>query len=1800
MTKNTSIGSGTVINDTGITLSGRFYGVRIGGTAAEVDNAGLIIGTRAGSSGILLGNGGLVTNLATGEIDGDLAGIKVSVARGTITNAAGGAIVAKGTAGYGIQLNAGGSVQNSGSIHGGKYGVQINGQSGTVRGSGTVNSGTVLNVGTIDGGSYGVAINTASGTVRNSGTISGSIDAVVFSGTTNGRLIIDVDARFLGKVDGGGRSTLEMASGSSTGTISGLGTQFVDFTQATVDAGASWVFDGSDTVTTGVILAADAMLSNGGRISGSDGVVMMAEGTLSNSGRISGSNGVVALGTASIINAASGSIVGTTQAINLRNGGSVLNAGTIRVVGQTNNAINVGGMAGTVVNQQGGVIDGVFLTAGGSIENFGSIGGVYVTDGQRYGAAIIGGGTIVNHTGASMYGCEAGMVLSGGGIAVNSGNVDAVGYGAIVEDSTLQNSGHIGGYACTGAISANASVENSGTIVGKQYGLLAYGYGRPPTGHHEAGAPYGVVGAASLAGDMPVNAGVIPGYSHSLITNHGGAVIASEGVGLGLTGGATAWNDGSIAGGAGLYLGGYSGIAGATFANSISSMGVPVLFNAADGIVTGTVSYGAIIEGVASLVNDGMVGGVLAGVEGVYGCGNGLSVVNNASGTITATGSASSGIELVGGGSVSNSGLVSGVLHGLYARKVAAEVTNLAGGQILATGGTSDGIRFAAGGSIENYGSIGGGNRGIYARAVAATISNGVGGAITGAGYGIEMTAGGDVQNSAAITGGYAGVFANLAAAYVTNAAGGVIAATGSNGSGVVLLAGGSVYNGWKISGVKTGLYIKAVAATATNGANGVISGTGTAGIGAQLKAGGSLLNSGSIDGAKYGVAVTGSTGTLRNAGTISGGGKAVVFSGHTTGRLIVDGTAAFNGAVDGGGGSALELASAASTGTLSGSTQIGNFQTATVDAGASWAIDSQVTVSQGITLNAGVMLKNSGSISDSQIGIFAKSTATVINADGGSIDGAARLGIDLNAGGSVDNSGTIHGNNSGVFINNGFGNVTNQTSGLISANSYANSYYNEECATVELRAGGRVLNSGTVNGSWAGIFVYHGGTITNDATGVVSDMPFDLALYGAGTVINGGSISGANTGVWIGSVDYQDSPASFTNLAGGIITSSGYGVRLNDGGTAQNSGLISGDAAGLYALQGGTIINTAEGVIAGTGREGAVCDRSSGTSAASANATDSESGMGGSSRPAASPISLGQLGAGVITSAQSSGALTYSFGIILQAGGSVTNSGTIIGPSVAILARNNPASIINTSSGEIVTEAPCKEAQSGIKLLAGGRVDNAGSIAAWWQGIYVAGGAGVIVNGSTGAITSGYKHGIALRSGGSVSNSGLISGAHGGINISQHGEGTVTNAASGVIAGLDSYSFGIELKVAGSVQNSGSITGGQDGIAVTGATGTVRNAGVISGGNAAVTFSGTTMGLLIVDAGASFTALVEGGGLSTLELAADAYMGTISGLGMQFVHFQQERVDGGASWTLAGKNLIASGSTLINGGTVTVAGTLVQSGTWVNDGGSIVDAGLLWIAAGETLGGGTVTFSGSGALQDDTLRDSGLSSMDSAIANFDVGNELDLRGLSYLTGATATFADGVLTVSSGGNSVRITLTTPMVTQFMASSDGEGGTEVHAVNTPPVTLPPAPLIRLADAAPGPIGSSVMLNANTASVSAGLNAPVLSFLEAPATTTLSDTSPEQVSASLSPSLGIQQIANFHYGLDQLDLDLMGAASGLLQACDTMINGKAAISLYSSSDPTHGIVLTARGTANFTTAADLLANHLAFGGGHAVIS
>jgi hypothetical protein len=106
--------------------------------------------------------------------------------------------------------------------------------------------------GSITGKSYGVFLSGAAGTVTNAGTISGGSYAVDFTASATNRLILDPGAVFVGNVtaNSSGTNTLELAGGSGTGSIGGVGTTFKHFQTLAVDSGAIWTLTGTNTAPT--------------------------------------------------------------------------------------------------------------------------------------------------------------------------------------------------------------------------------------------------------------------------------------------------------------------------------------------------------------------------------------------------------------------------------------------------------------------------------------------------------------------------------------------------------------------------------------------------------------------------------------------------------------------------------------------------------------------------------------------------------------------------------------------------------------------------------------------------------------------------------------------------------------------------------------------------------------------------------------------------------------------------------------------------------------------------------------------------------------------------------------------------------------------------------------------------------------------------------------------------------------------------------------------------------------------------------------------------------------------------------------------------------------------------------------------------------------------------------------------------------------------------------------------------------------------------------------------------------------
>ena len=338
---------GSVTNASGAYIGGE-VGIQIVGTTGVVVNSGTIVGDGATGLGVQLGFGGSVTNQSSGTISAE-AGLDLG-GPSTVTNF--GLIAGNTSGGAGIELHGGGTVFNeatSGTISGGggitaqaaativnagliqsyatvsdavllSAGGSITNQSGgTISGSRAVviggGGGSLVNQqnATISA-TYGVSI-AGIGTVTNAGTITGTQNAVQFTAGYSDLLQVAPGASFSGRVDGGNAigsgtsSTLELLSSASAGTLSGLGSNFIDFAQIDIDGGADWTLQG--TVVSGQSVSV-----------ASTGTVEFAPGIFS--GTIDGLQQGGSIVLTGIANATSATVLsGNTLEISLSSGGPI-------------------------------------------------------------------------------------------------------------------------------------------------------------------------------------------------------------------------------------------------------------------------------------------------------------------------------------------------------------------------------------------------------------------------------------------------------------------------------------------------------------------------------------------------------------------------------------------------------------------------------------------------------------------------------------------------------------------------------------------------------------------------------------------------------------------------------------------------------------------------------------------------------------------------------------------------------------------------------------------------------------------------------------------------------------------------------------------------------------------------------------------------------------------------------------------------------------------------------------------------------------------------------------------------------------------------------------------------------------------------------------------------------------------------------------------------------------------------------------------------------------------------------------
>jgi hypothetical protein len=1217
--------NGGSVDNSGTITGNNFAGLRLLG-GVSVTNSGLIASGRAGVfadfgvsidnigtihgpiSGVFARNGAATISNA-GTIDGNNA-IWVLNGTGTITNAG----TLQGLADRAVSLTSGGTLTNQAggliTAPGNNIAVYIGGANYTATAS-----GVVTNAGTIAAGTAIAfyAGDTLSQTVIDSGTIIGSGGtAIAFSaGNDTLRLQPSTSVLIQGVVNGGGgTNTLAFASGATAGTLTGLGADFVNFSNGTVDAGASWVLTGSNTLGSGVTLAGSGTLT--------------VAGTLVNAGTMA---------------------LADYHGLQVAAGGNLTNApgGVISLTSAHYEAFDpvVRGLAGgaSTITNLGTIRDGeigVYLAGGGTVVNGASNDTAALIDAHDgvYNAfyttmTIVNYGTIVGND-AGTSGDHRGVDI-GNGVVINGASDSTAAY--IVGGNGIEFGGHAGTVVNWGTIRGNYSnaigvamyygssgtVIDGGTIIGSRDAIdfnAAVNTNRfGPVGNNLVE----LYTSAVLIGDV-VAAG--PNNRLELSTGAGTGTIAS--IGTSFQGFATI----TVDAGASWSLGGVSTLAAGVSlvdAGTLQTTGTltssGTLIDRGMLVNTGTLLMSAQALQVAaggSLINTGSIGGNPAGGAGVS-VAVGGSVTNQARGRITGY----TAITAAGAAVLTNAGTIGGnTAHGSGIRlQATASVTNRSGGTIS-------------------------GFNAVYAAGGAATVANA--GSIAGSpsgGTGVELRAGGLVTNqSGGMISGFNGVYAAGGAATVANA--GTIAGSSLGSNGVELRAGGLVTNqsGGTISGGSGGVLVIAAQATVVN--DGRIDSTDPGdGYAVIVNAGGSVTNqSGGVIGGERGVEMVASAGTVTNAGTIaatslgvsffnaagtltnqsggtiSGGFDAVRFAAGYDNLLVIDPGAVFVGTVTGlntvgaTAVSVLELAAGAAAGTLTGlGSQFVDFVQATIDSGASWTLAGSNTIGAGYTLtNDGTLtstgtLSNAGTLFDNGV-MLNRGAATLSGKlivartldNEGEITVAGYRALQLSPGGSLYNeAGGFIGRtavatlvNPVVFAATGgdatirnLGTIENATGDfavyLTAGGTIANGSAGDTTALIYGALpiyidGGRgtVTNFGTIEArpgsGGAGMHLNQGGIVVNGASGstaasILGPQYGVFAVDGPTTLTNFGTIAASGNGFGF----YQRSGTATIINAGLIDGGNGPGVDLADGGTVIDSGAIAG---GTYAIRfGGT-----------------------------------------------------------------------------------------------------------------------------------------------------------------------------------------------------------------------------------------------------------------------------------------------------------------------------------------------------------------------------------------------------------------------------------------------------------------------------------------------------------------------------------------------------------------------------------------------------------------------------------------------------
>lgn len=973
------------------------------------------------------------------------------------------------------------------------------------------------------------------------------------------------------------------------------------------------------------------------------------------------------------------------------------------------------------------------------------------------GVALVGGGTVTNGGTISGFSGNAGSTINGTGVSISefpgAAAANITGVGSI----TNNDGGVIEGQFFGAVLQGGGTVTNMGTI-------RSFGNPNPATPNV---SPFGlIVGAtAEQTGRVATvdNMGTISGFLGVLA---GGALES-----------ATINNDGTISATAIAIIGQSTGnLTVNNFENGeIRANAAAIASNAGKLTVD---NKGFIFSAGQSAINITTADAVITNSQGIVGALSGVTtaVFQNAEGTQararntavtnsgTIEGRSGSGVALAGGGTVVNSGIIRG-LNGNSGSGTGVVLSEFA--QSIAT----------------DVAGIG-------------TITNSPGGLIEGQMFGVVVQGGGTIDNAGTIrsTGTFNPANPNVSPfGVILNATADQTGRVGTlNNSGVIegflgVLAGGSlssavIENEGRISGQAAAIIGQSTGVlTVNNHDDGEILGNG----GAINSNEGSLIvdNQGLIrGGTQNAITITTAGAAIVNSGTIEGAQYGIVTQPYqgNVGRAV-NTQIENSGTIRGINNDAIRLAgggSVANSGLIEG-----------VNPGAQGT--------DGVSMFAHVDQSNEDYV------------ALVTNAAGGRITGQ-RFGVILSGGGDVTNAGEIEGVNGGVYIQGTALNTdpNEDRSGLTASvintgnirgtgdlgGSGGDGYgvgFGSDMSTASLDNSGTIssdFGAGVSQGSRADVTITNaaGGTITGATSGIYSFATGTLVLNNAGVIRGNGTYDGFDAAPDAG-VTITTASSSVTNsgtisgAGAGITTAYQFDEDIGDivgiaiGTQVTNSGEIVGEANdGVRLIGGGSVTNS--GSIRGEGS--ALAD------GISIYPYDGQALTG-----YVSTVANGQTGS--ISGSR--------FGIIMSAGGSIDNAGTINGDGPGGVLIQRGAGLAQGAGNEgTLSNAGTITGTNGYGVAVAGSMDtagivNSGTITGATDGVILGNlGAAMLVN--TGAISGGGRGVWGDGSGAVVlDNAGTITGDS-GIAVELGGfDDSVTLRTGSAISGLVDAGAGVD-----------------------------------------------------------------------------------------------------------------------------------------------------------------------------------------------------------------------------------------------------------------------------------------------------------------------------------------------------------------------------------------------------------------------